>query len=211
MKIFSLIHSGTISLTTGKKIIPAEIFSELLEAKEIIEKAHEDARQLMVETRQECKRLKREATEQGLQQGLEKFNKQLLMLDERTRRVQLEMQSLILPLTLQATKKIVGAELETNADMIVNIVMQAIKPVTTNHNIKIIVNKDDREAIEAQKSDIKNLFEKLDSFGIEDRADISKGSCVIETEAGIINATLDNQWRALESAFEMYSNQHHGQ
>ena len=33
------------------------------------------------------------------------------------------------------------------------------------------------------------------------------GVCIIETEAGIINASLENQWRALESAFEAFMKQ----
>ena len=31
------------------------------------------------------------------------------------------------------------------------------------------------------------------------------GGCLIETEAGIINAQLENQWRSLEAAFKAYT------
>ena len=33
---------------------------------------------------------------------------------------------------------------------------------------------------------------------------IEPGGCIIETEAGIINAQLENQWRSLENAFESF-------
>ena len=56
----------------------------------------------------------------------------------------------------------------------------------------------------------KNLSSKLslkslESFVIRERAGIQPGGCVIETEGGIINARLENQWRTLEKAFDTLS------
>ena len=62
----------------------------------------------------------------------------------------------------------------------------------------------DLEPLEKERSKIKKIFEHLDSFSLQERADIEPGGCIIETEAGIINAQLENQWRALESAFESF-------
>jgi type III secretion protein L len=58
--------------------------------------------------------------------------------------------------------------------------------------------------IENSKSKIKKIFEHLESLSIQERSDIEPGGCMIETEAGIINAQLENQWRALEAAFESF-------
>ena len=59
-------------------------------------------------------------------------------------------------------------------------------------------------ALEAEKSKIREILDQIESLSIHDRADIATGGCIIETESGIINATVDNQWRALEAAFEKY-------
>ena len=37
------------------------------------------------------------------------------------------------------------------------------------------------------------------------RDDLQKGGVVIETEAGIVNATIENQWARIERAFQMES------
>ena len=73
-----------------------------------------------------------------------------------------------------------------------------------NHEIKIIVSKQDKEALESGKEKLKSLFDHLRILTIEEREDLTPGSCIIETESGIINASLDNQWRALEAAFEAF-------
>ncbi|MCB1083368.1 MAG: HrpE/YscL family type III secretion apparatus protein, partial [Simkania sp.] len=79
-----------------------------------------------------------------------------------------------------------------------------LKPVTQNHHIKIYVNKKDREILEEKKQDLRKSLDQVQTFSIEEREDVSPGGCIIETEAGIINASLENQWRALEAAFEAF-------
>ena len=114
------------------------------------------------------------------------------------------MNQMILPLALKAAKKIVGKELETHPDAIVSIVMQALSSAMQNHHITIWINKADKDVLEKEKTSIKEKLEHIESLLIKDRDDIAPGGCIIETESGIINAAVDNQWRALESAFERF-------
>ena len=101
-------------------------------------------------------------------------------------------------------RKILGDELKLHPDRIVDIVIQSLKPVTQHHKIKIYANKEDIDILEKHKPQIKEIFEHIEVFSIQERDDIEKGGCVIETEAGIINAQLENQWKALEIAFEKF-------
>ena len=90
-------------------------------------------------------------------------------------------------------------------DRIVDIVMTSLKPVTQHRKITIYVNRADLEYVESAKPTLKKMFERLENLSIQERADIEPGGCIIETEAGIINAQLENQWRALETAFESFA------
>lgn len=204
MTLFSLIYKGDIKKTSSKKVIPAEEFSKLLEIQDLLKEATDDAQRLKEDTIAECIVLKKEAEEVGFQEGLVKFNIQLIHLDQKVKEMQHEMQKMILPLALKAAKKIVGEQLALNPESIIEIVIQALKPVRQNHEIKIFVSKEDKEALESAKEKLKALFDQLRILTIDERDDLTKGSCIIETEAGIINATLDNQWRALEAAFENF-------
>lgn len=110
----------------------------------------------------------------------------------------------ILPLALKAAKKIVGEELKLHPDRIVDIVLNSLKPVTQHKKIIIYVNKVDLAMLEENREKLKQAFERLESLSVQERSDIEPGGCMIETEAGIINAQLENQWRALENAFESF-------
>lgn len=51
MKFFSLIYQGEIHPAEDEKVIPAEEFSTLMQASEILERAKEDAEQFKKENR----------------------------------------------------------------------------------------------------------------------------------------------------------------
>lgn len=203
-KYFSLIYSGEIHKGSEEKVIPSEEFSELLKAVSVLEKAKKDVKLYLDNNKEECAKLLKKAEDAGFNQGLTEFNKQILHYEERIKQMEHDLQKTVLPLALKAAKKIVGRELESNPETIVDIVRQTLKPVTQNHHIRIFVSKQDKEILEKKKKDLKAILEHVQTFMIEEREDVTPGGCIIETEAGIINASLENQWRALESAFEAF-------
>lgn len=204
MTLLSLLYQGKVSLKDSQKIIRKADFSKIISAKDLLEKAKEDIEEYKLENEKLCEQLQQEAKEQGFQKGLESFNEKLIFLDKKIKEIRMEMQNQILPLAMQALKKIMGKQLELNPETVVDIVLQALKPVSQNYEIKLLVSKHDKPLIEADKEKIKSLLDHVKVLSIEERDDIEQGGCIIETESGIINATLENQFRALEAALEHY-------
>lgn len=203
-RLFSFIKEGEIHPSSDKKVIPLEDFTILMEANELLERAKADAQAYREKTEAECIELREAAQKEGFQEGLEKLNEQIIGLDQEKKRLRHEMNKLILPLALKAAKKVVARELESKPETIVDIVLQALSPVLQNHRITIYVNKMDKEILEAEKTRLKQKLEQVESLLIKERDDVAAGGCIIETESGIINATIESQWRAIESAFDKY-------
>ncbi len=204
MKFFSLIYQGDLHIASKKKVVRRKEYSALISAEEVLQKAHEDAECFKKETEEECAQLKEEARKEGFEEGLATFNEQLLHFDKKLKQIQHETYLQILPLALKAAKKIVAKELELHPDTIVDIVRQALASVTQAQRITIYVNKADRDLLEEKKKEIKEVLEQVKVLIIQDRDDIELGGCVIETEIGIVNTTLENQFRALQAAFERH-------
>jgi len=207
MKFFSLLYEKEIHPSEEQKVIPAEEFSQLMSAQAILEQAKEEVRRFKEENERRCEELREQAKKEGFQEGLNSFNEHLIRFEQELKKIRHEAHRLILPLALKAAKKIVAKQLELHPETIVDIVLQALAPVTQNHKIKIYVNKADRDILEANKPKIKAMLEQLESLTIQERSDVSLGGCIIETETGIINAGIENQWHALERAFEKYMKQ----
>ncbi len=204
MKFFSLFFGKEVRVAPGKKVIPGKEFSTLEDAHEILKTVKAEAVVFKQEAVKEAEAIKEQAFKEGFQEGLTSLNKHIIALDKELKTLREDIQKKLLPLSLKAARKIIGEELRLHPDRIVDIVLTSLKPVTQHRKITIYVNKADLPTIEENRGKIKKIFEHLESFSIQERGDIEPGGCMIETEAGIINAQLENQWRALESAFESF-------
>ena len=204
MKWFSLVYQGDIHPSTDEKVIHSKDFSQLVQASEIVEKAHEDAALLLENTKKECENLRKLAKEEGLQEGLEKFNEQILLLDQQIKKMRHDLQQMVLPIALKAAKKIVGKELELFPETILDIVLSAITPISESRQVIIYVNKKDKGILEKNRPKLTEILAQVEVLTIQEKEGITEGGCVIQTPDGMINATIENQYKAIERAFEKY-------
>lgn len=199
-KLFTLVYGDTVHTAPKTKIIRADLFSKLVEADELLKKIHEDSERHHRETIEECQHIKEEAKKEGFEAGFKQWAEQLAKLEQEITKVRGDLERTILPVALKAAKKIVGREIELNPNTIADIIANNLKAVAQHKKVIVYVNKADLVLLEANKKKLKEVFERLDSFAIQERDTVKEGGCVIETEAGIINA--QNQWEVLEKAFE---------
>jgi type III secretion protein L len=204
MKYFTLFSGQEVKLAPETKIVPKEEFSQAIDAFELIQKTKQDVQEYKKQTVAETEKIKQTAAQEGFEQALHSLNRHFQMIDEELQKLRDDIQKKILPLTLQAAKKILGEELKLQPERIQDIIRTALKPVTQHRKIVIYVHKADLQEVEKAKPELKELFERLEYLSIQEREDVEQGGCIIETEAGIINAQLETQWRSLEMAFEAY-------
>jgi len=202
-KFFSLIHgNSSIHIAPEIRVIPAEEYSKALEAYELMEEIKKDSLKHKQYVAEEIEKLKEQAQKEGFEEGFKQWIEQIAKIEEEIINVRKETEKVVLPVALRAAKKILGRELELSENAIVDIVSNSLKAVVTHKKITIYVNKKDLEAIEKHRTRIKDIFENLEILVIRERSDVEPGGCIIETEGGIINAQLENQWRILENAFD---------
>lgn len=202
-KLFSLIKENALHVAPKTKILPAEEFSTLLNAAEVLELVQKDAENFKIEEFEEIEKLKLQAQKEGFELGFKSWAQAIAALEEEIKIVRADVGKMIAPVALKAAKKIIGREIELSGDAIVDIVSNSLRSVSQHKKITVYVNKKDLESLEANRKRLRDIFESLESLSLRERDDIESGGCVIETEGGIINAQLENQWRVLEKAFDV--------
>lgn len=203
-KFLSLIHGGTVRIAPKTKVIPATEFSTLHTAEEILETVKKDAQQYRKEVIAEIEKLKEQAQREGFEAGFKQWLSKISDLEAEIVRVRKDVEKMVIPVALKAAKKIVSKEIELSENAIIDIVSANLKAVAQHKRVTIYVNRKDLEIVDANRPKLKQLFENLEVLSIRERADVTPGGCIIETEGGIINAQLENRWRILESAFEAF-------
>lgn len=201
-KLFSLISGESVHISTDTKLIPAAHFSKAIEGEEIIDHVKKDAKNYRMEVVADCEAIKEQAYKEGFEAGFKEWAAQLASMEAEITKVRHDMERVLASAALKAAQKIVGRELETSEDAIVSIVSSILKSVAQHKKITIYTSPEDLEMLEKNRPRIREIFESLESLSLRERADIQRGGCIIETEGGIINARLENQWKILENAFK---------
>lgn len=199
---FSLFDGRQICVAPKTKVIPSADVEKLLNGRQLLTQIQKDAEAYRERVATECEALKEQAQMEGYEEGFKTWAEQVAKLEAEILQLRKEFEKKLSPLALAAAKKILGRELETSPESVTDVVATALRPVATHKKITVYVNQQDFEFLDKNKPKLKELFESLESFSLRPRADVQPGGCVIETEGGIINAQLENQWRTLEKAFD---------
>lgn len=205
-KFFSLIHGENIHIAPDTKVIPSDSISKLIDAQDVLEEVKKDAELFKKEVVSEMEKLKAQAQKEGFEQGYSEWIEKIAELENEIKKVRGDVQKMIVPIALKASQKIIGREIETSEKTVIDIISNSLKSVAQHKKIRIYVNPQEFEIIEKNRDQIKKIFENLETLSIQPKEDVDPGGCVIETEGGIINAQLENQWMILENAFNQLIN-----
>jgi hypothetical protein len=89
----------------------------------------------------------------------------------------------------------------TDPDVLLNNLALALQKVKGREVRKTRLNPLDFEQTAASRDNLPGLVEHFETLRMEPDAVLTRGDCVIETDSGTIDATLENQFRMLMEAF----------
>ena len=184
-------HAGSI---TKRHIVDARA-----EARLIIAASEEEAAAI----RERAETFSRESRETAYREGSEtalcEWNTLLLEARDRRDQALVSVERDLLRLSVKIAEKILGRELKSDREAIIDIVANALRQARRNEMITVRVNPADLPVIEEHG-------QRLERAGREQFLDIvpdprvAAGGCVIESESGAIDAQLETQLRVLERA-----------
>lgn len=195
MFAFVELKTDHLQLAPGQKILKAIEYSRYLQAAELVAAAKEKATQIQADAQIAYEAEK----ERGYQDGLEKVRQQQsqLLIEAQTARdlflVNAEQQ--LADLVLSAVKSIMQSF--DQVDLTLNITREAITHARHQKTITLRVHPDLTEQVNVRIQDM--LSELTDIGFIEVVGDqrVKLAGCLLETETGVVDATLESQINAL--------------
>jgi len=139
--------------------------------------------------------------EKALASTLEKFSKSLEELKSLRRSILSTSEREVIRLALEIARKVVKREIAVDEEIIVTLVRVALKRVSDQTLITVRLNPVDLSVVKRHQS-LGNTADVLNE-GIRLAEDplISRGGCVIETESGLVDARVEEQFREIERGF----------
>lgn len=107
----------------------------------------------------------------------------------------------IVRLVFEMAKRVVLRELSVSQDAVLDVMKQAVASAQSEETITIRVSSDDYAFIENIKTKLGKDFDFLQRAKLEASEEVSKGGCIVETNYGVVNATveqrLDKLWATI--------------
>ncbi|MEW6607995.1 MAG: FliH/SctL family protein [bacterium] len=198
----------------------------ITEAKEssnqILNEAHEKSNEILTKTNSEIDQVTQVAKQDGYEQGFKKGKEEGIntgqevikktlsqihnvLLEAKHKREEIIQtnQEMILDLALMIAKKIIKTELATNKQAILKNLTQTLKKVKNKEEIKVKINPVHLQELSSKKEELLSQVFGLEGINFEEDENIEPGGCLIETNFGLIDATIATQLEMIQQALNV--------
>ncbi len=158
--------------------------------KEFQELAYQEAYQLGLD----------EGRERAFQERSSEFTEKLQNLDELLQsleRLKVDLiacnETQIVSMTYYMAKRLVYDEITARPEVVIEAVRQALMAAQSDENVTVRVSPSDYTFIEGIKEKLDKEFDNVKRLKFESGDEISSGGCVVETNYGDVNATLEQR------------------
>lgn len=192
-----------------EKVISAENLSQREAAKQILKLAQQEAKAVrerakdilaLVEKRmaEECLR----GFAEGEQKGFAKVTEELAQHKLKTEEMLKNLEKECVKLVYEIAAKIIGDAVKLNDDMLQSLVHQALQSAM-GANLIVYVNPNDLERIKPKETKLLSSLQAMQTLQIKASSNVKEGGCVVESDLGTIDASLEYQLEAIKKALEI--------
>jgi len=178
------------------------------EAERLIRHAEEEAKRIIGKAKEQEEKILKEAEKRGYKKGYEEGIKAAGAEADRIRQKAFEAlaeaekkreeiirssEEEVVELCMAIAAKVVHAHVDVHRETVIKLAREALERLAAAKYYTILVNPDDVELVEQYVDELRRSVSSNSHIHILGDAGISYGGCKVETENGIINATLESQ------------------
>lgn len=198
MGIPLLIEPVGLKLPFGKKIIKATEYKAYISAREIIERAHEKAAAIEVDAKQAYQDEKKRGYDEGLRNGNDAIAEKMMDTISDTINYFETVEVKIVDVVLVALRKILSDF--DQIDIVKRVVKTALQIARNQKHVTIRVHPDLKDPLTKHFAEIASSAPSVNFIEVEADIRVPKDGCIIDSDMGIIDASLQKQIGTLEKA-----------
>jgi flagellar assembly protein FliH len=191
-------QTGIAALEQGS--VDEKVEQEVLNRmKSIQEEAYQQAYSLGLD---QGKEIAFQAKNSELEESIEKFDQMLASLEKLKEELVAQNEGHIVKMAVHIAQRLMMDELRDRRDVILNVVRHSIDASQSEENIVVRLSPGDFSFIEAAKEHLGREYALVKKAKVESNNLIQDGGCIVETNYGEVDATLEKRieklWAALE-------------
>jgi len=180
-------------------IVSREAHEAVDQAQQIIGEANRRAAQMIEAAQFERASVLADAQQQGYASGLAEWNK-IVAAAREARETYLEQnKDALVRLAVRIAEKLIGEELRTNPDTILNIIHEALRALRRERSLFLQVHPDDEAYVRSRIGSLEST-RRRGEIEVSGSAAVRRGGCIVESDLGVIDARLETQLKTIEEA-----------
>jgi type III secretion protein L len=191
-----MLQLNEVSLQPEQKIVSAEEYQVYLDAESLIARARQQAEQIVAEAQSEYER----RTVEGYEEGLARARMELAadMVDSVSKTVDYfsGLEDRVVELVIKAVRKVIG-EID-DRECIVRVVRNALAVARNQSRVTVRVSSRQLESVQDRLNEIMRPYPAVQFIDVVTDPRLQPGGCILETEIGVVDASVDVQLRAIE-------------
>ena len=140
----------------------------------------------------------RKAYEDSLHDMMNKFKE----LDEYKNTIFENTEPYLLKLLDVIIKKLLSKSIQIDKNIMIEVVREALVPVTSGHDLTIKVNPENVQHLEDNKSKLLSEFVSIKECKIVGDSNVSEGGCLIEASFGVIDSRIESKMQSIKDLID---------
>jgi len=198
-----LIDKENFALQSDRRLVKATDAATVRTADEIIAAAEAEASRMREAAKAAFEDEKRRGYEKGLQDGKMEIAMQKLDQVDSSVSFMEGVEHKMADVVMKALKSCV-MEIG-DREMVVNIVRKTLNAVIrTQRHVTLKVAPDMVETVRARVSELTTAFPTIETFDVVEDSRLKGAACILETEAGVADASVETQLAAIENSLKKH-------
>jgi len=192
-----LLKKKTFEVEAGGSRVSADEAGAVARAEDIVAAAEAEAARIAEEAKAAAAEERKRGYEEGLEEGKGEILMQKLDLIDESVRYMESIERKVSDIVMKALKKCV-AEIGDD-ELVVQIVRKSMQAVVRNQQqIRVKVATDMVPVVKAKTAEILKEFPSVSFIEVVEDPRLAGAACVVETEAGLVEASVGGQLAAIE-------------
>lgn len=200
MVSFVEIKTDNLQLAPGLKVLKAREYLSYLDSQHLVEAAHAKAGTIVDSAQQAYESEKQRGYQDGLQKAEIENAQTMIATLAKCNDYYLQVEQKMTGVVLDAVRKIIDTF--DDVDTTVSVVREALQLVSNQKQVILHVHPEQVIDVREKVSSVLSDFPEVGYVEVVADARLKNGGCILETEVGIIDASIDGQLQALKQAME---------
>ncbi len=187
-----------LEFAENRAILPAREYAALVEAEGLIEAAREEAERIRREAEEEYVRRKAEGYDTGLEMGKAEIAERMVEYMGRSAAYFSKVEGVLIDVVMRAARRVIG-EFDQK-EVVERVVKRALEATRNEGHVTVRVAPALADDLKSRIGNILGEFPRVEFLEVVADSRVPEGGCILETELGFVDASLETQFKAIEKA-----------